>query len=121
METLIVPKNSLALQIKKDSIKAKIIERISKFENLASYRGNQELCVLICNSLEHLCRGEKIDKLALALSIYDSLFQNLTDEEKQSITDTISFLHHNGFIKKIAYYKLFCVSAYEYFRKQKKG
>ncbi len=120
METLIVPKNDLHLKIKIDSIKGKIVERISKFENLQSYRTNQEMIVLICNSLEHLCRAEKIDKLALAISICDNLFQNLSDEEKGKITDTIQFIHQNGFIKRIPYYKLFCISAFEYFRSKKK-
>ena len=121
MESLIVPKNDLALRIKVDTIKTKIIERISKFENLQSYRNNQELIVLLCNSLEHLCpKGEKINKLDLAINICDNLFINLTDDEKQKIKDTINFIHQNGFIKRIPYYKLFCISAFEYFKSKKK-
>ena len=120
MESLIVPKNDLALKIKIDSIKSKIIERISKFDNLQSYRNNQELIVLICNSIEHLTRGIKINKLDLAISICDNLFVNLTDEEKVKITETINFIHQNGFIKRIPYYKLFCISAFEYFKSKKK-
>ena len=122
MENLIQPKNSLALKIKTDVIKTKIIERISKFENLQSYRGNQELLVLICNSIEHLVsKGTKIDKLDLAISICDNLFQNnLTDEEKENIKSTIQFIHQNGFIRKVSYYKLFCVGLVELFKSKKK-
>jgi hypothetical protein len=121
MENLIVPKNDLALKIKTDSIRTKIIERVSKFENLQSYRNNQELLVLICNSIEHLVsKGTKISKLDLAISICDNLFVNLTEEEKDKIKDTINFIHQNGFIKRIPYYKLFCVSAFEYFKSKKK-
>jgi hypothetical protein len=66
MENLIQPKHNLALKIKTDLIKTKIIERISKFENLQSYRNNQEMLVLICNSIEHLVsKGTKINKLDL--------------------------------------------------------
>jgi hypothetical protein len=122
MESLIVPKNDLALKLKIDSIKSKIVERISKFDNLQSYRNNQEILVLIANSLEHLCpSGKKINKLDLAIDICDSLFQNLTDDEKTKIKDCINFIHQNGFIKRIPYYKLFCVSAFEYFKSKKKA
>ena len=120
MESLIIPKNDLALRIKVDTIKSKIVERISKFDNLQSYRNNQELIVLICNSIEHLTRGIKINKLDLAISICDNLFINLTDEEKDKIKDTINFIHQNGFIKKIPYYKLFCITLVEYFKSKKK-
>jgi hypothetical protein len=121
MESLIVPKNDLALKIKIDNIKSKIVERISKFENLQSYRNNQELIVLICNSIEHLTRGIKIDKLDLAINICGNLFADLTDEEKVKITETIKFIHQNGFIKKVPYYKLFCITLVEYFKSKKKA
>jgi hypothetical protein len=122
MESLITPKNDLALKIKTDSIRTKIIERVSKFENLQSYRSNQELLVLICNSIEHLVsKGTKISKLDLAISICDNLFLDLTDEEKVKIKDTINFIHQNGFIKKIPYYKLFCITLVEYFKSKKKA
>jgi len=120
MENLIVPKNELALRIKIDAIKTKIVERISKFENLQQYRSSQEMIVLIANSIEHLTRGIKINKLDLAITICDNLFFNLTDEEKDKIKDTINFIHQNGFIKRIPYYKLFCISAFEYFKSKKK-
>jgi deoxyadenosine/deoxycytidine kinase len=121
MENLIQPKNSLALKIKTDLIKSKIIERVSKFENLQSYRNNQEMLVLICNSIEHLVsKGTKIDKLDLAISICDNLFQNLTIDEKENIKSTIQFIHQNGFIRRVSYYKLFCVGLVELFKSKKK-
>ena len=122
MENLIVPKNDLALKIKSDSIKTKIVERISKFENLQSYRNSQEVIVLICNSIEHLVsKGTKIDKLDLAIRICNDLFINLTDEEKSKIKDVINFIHQNGFIKRVSYYKLFCVGIMELFKSKKKA
>ena len=122
MESLIVPKNDLALKIKIDNIKSKIVERISKFDNLQSYRNNQEIIVLICNSIEHLVsKGTKIDKLDLAIRICNDLFVNLTDEEKENIKSIINFIHQNGFIKKIPYYKLFCITLVEYFKSKKKA
>ena len=122
MENLIQPKNSLALKIKSDSIKTKIVERISKFENLQSYRNSQEIIVLICNSIEHLVsKGTKIDKLDLAIRICNDLFVNLTDEEKESIKSIIEFIHQNGFIKRVSYYKLFCVGIMELFKSKKKA
>ena len=121
MENLIVPKNDLALKIKSDSIKTKIVERISKFENLQSYRNSQEVIVLICNSIEHLVsKGTKIDKLDLAIRICNDLFINLTDEEKENIKSIINFIHQNGFIKRVSYYKLFCVGLVELFKSKKK-
>lgn len=121
MENLIVPKNDLALKIKSDLIKSKIVERVSKFENLQSYRNSQEIIVLICNSIEHLVpKGTKIDKLNLAIRICNDLFVNLTDEEKENIKSVIEFIHQNGFIKRVSYYKLFCVSIREWFFKGKK-
>ena len=122
MENLIVPKNDLALKIKSDSIKTKIVERVSKFENLQSYRTSQEIIVLICNSIEHLVsKGTKIDKLDLAIRICNDLFVNLTDEEKENIKSIIEFIHQNGFIKRVSYYKLFCVGIMELFKSKKKA
>jgi hypothetical protein len=121
MESLITPKNSLYRSIKEDEIRTKIVNRISKFQNLNNYRNSQEMIVLIANSIEHLTKPSyEINKLNLCLSICENLWQNITEEERQKIIDCVNFIHQNGFIKKVSYYKLFCVSAYEIFKSKKK-
>jgi len=119
MESLISPKNSLYNSIKQDEIRTKIIGRISKFENLPSYRNSQELTVLITQMIEHFVKKKyQISKQDLAISIYDSLFQNFTDEEKLKLKESINFIWQNGFIKKVPYYKLFFCSLREFILKK---
>jgi hypothetical protein len=66
-------------------------------------------------------KGTKIDKLDLAIRICNDLFVNLTDEEKENIKSIIEFIHQNGFIKRVSYYKLFCVGIMELFKSKKKS
>lgn len=119
METLVLPKNGLAQDIKLNEIKNKIIERLMKIENLQTYKLNNEFLVLACNLIEFYVKKKyNIDKSNLLVNIYEALFQDFTDDEKSTIRQNITFIWNNGHIKKIAYYKLFCVGIKEWIKKK---
>jgi hypothetical protein len=119
MENLIVPKNGLAQDIKFADIKNTIVLRLEKIENLQDYKLNHEFLVLACNLIEHFVKKKfNIDKQSLLISIYDRLFQNLTDDDKAQIKSNLQFIYDNGHIKKVPNYKLFCVSLTEWLKKK---
>lgn len=119
METLVLPKNDLAQDIKVSEIKNKIIERLMKIENIQTYKLNNEFLVLACNLIEFYVKKKyNIDKSNLLIHIYEALFQDLTDDEKATIRQNIKFIWNNGNIKKIPYYKLFCVGIKEWIKKK---
>jgi len=119
--SVIVPKNDLSKDVKLCEIKSKIIDRLEKIavENLQEYKHNNEFLVLACNLIEFHCKKKYgIDKLQLAISIYDRIFANLTDDEKETIKKNIQFIWNNGHIKKISVYRLFYCGAKEWFKKK---
>ena len=119
MESLIIPKNDLAQELKTVEIKNAIITRLEKIENLQDYKLNNEFLVLVCNLIEYYVKKKyNIDKSNLLISIYDRIFANLTDEEKSTIRQNIQFIWNNGHIKKIAYYKLMFCGIKEWLKKK---
>lgn len=113
---------SLALEVKTNEIKTKIIERIVELKLTDSkYKLSQDVLLLVCNLLEHLVRDKKIKKKELAVEILNGLYV-LNATEKQIVENSIEFLHSNKAIKKLSRFYLFCCGVYElFFRKQKKG
>ncbi len=113
---------SLALEVKTNEIKTKIIERIVELKLTDSkYKLSQDVLLLVCNLLEHLVRDKKIKKKELAVEILNGLYV-LNANEKQIVENSIEFLHSNKAIKKLSRFYLFCCGVYEiFFRKQKKG
>lgn len=113
---------SLALEVKTNEIKTKIIDRIVELKLTDSrYKLSQDVLLLVCNLLEHLVRDKKIKKRELAVEILNGLYV-LNANEKQIVENSIEFLHSNKAIKKLSRFYLFCCGVYElFFRKQKKG
>lgn len=115
--------NSLALDVKKQEIKTKIINRINELGlTISNYRGNTELILLCANLVEHLVdkkKFKKLDKKEMVIDVLNTLF-NLTPQEKMALDANIEFLHSNKNIKKVSGFKLFCVGVKEYFGFTKK-
>jgi len=114
---------NLALDIKKNEIKDKVITRLTELKLAdTKYKNSSDILLLICNLVEHLTRDKKFSKKEIVIDIIDTLFI-LTDDEKLVISNNIEFLHSNKAIKKLSSFYLFCCSAYEYLFKSraKKG
>lgn len=119
---LVSVNNDLALDVKRNEIKNKIIARISELGiTVATYRLNNEFLLLICNLVEHLVNKKKykIDKKVLVVEILNQLF-TLNAVEKANVESNIEFLWNNKNIKKVSAFKLFCVGVKEYFGFTKK-
>lgn len=119
MESLVLPKNDLAQDIKLAEIKNKICERLNKIEELQQYKLNNEFLVLVCNLVEFYVKKKyNIDKMNLVINIYDRIFANMAEDEKTIIRQNIQFIYNNGHIKKIAYYKLMFCGMKEWLKKK---
>ena len=118
---LVSVNNDLALDVKRNEIKNKIIARINELGiTVATYRLNNEFLLLICNLVEHLVNKKKykIDKKVLVTEILNQLF-TLNAVEKNNVESNIEFLWNNKNIKKVSAWKLFCVGIKEYFSPKK--
>ena len=116
----IIPlRNNLLLDYKRTEIKNKITSRILELGLVQDkYKTDSELLSLISSLVEHLViKKDKISKKTLVIEIIDALFQ-LTDDEKNVLSNNIEFLHSNGLIKKVSYYKLFKTSIREWMTKK---
>ena len=124
MSVNIVPVTpNLAIEVKKNEIKDKVIKRLTDLKLAdTKYKNSSDILLLICNLTEHLTRDKKLKKKEIVIDIVDTLFI-LTDEEKLNVSNNIEFLHSNKAIKKLSSFYLFCCSAYEYLFKSraKKG
>jgi len=110
---------SLAIEIKQNEIKDKIIARLTELKLIdQKYKMNNDILLLICNLAEHLIREKKIKKKELVFEILQQVF-NINAHEKLILDANIEFLHSNKAIKKLSKFYLFCVSSYEYFFKSK--
>jgi len=119
---LVSVNNDLALDVKRNEIKNKIIARINELGiTVATYRLNNEFLLLICNLVEHLVNKKKykIDKKVLVVEILNQLF-TLNAVEKANVESNIEFLWNNKNIKKVSAFKLFCVGVKECFGYTKK-
>lgn len=114
--------NDLALDVKRNAIKTKILARINELGiSTASYRMSSEFLVWVCNLVEHVVHQKKfkIDKKALVIDILNAIF-SLNPAEKTTAENNIEFLWNNKNIKKVSKFYLFCCGAKEYFLGQKK-
>jgi hypothetical protein len=82
-----------------------IVEKIQMLfpNNLSIVKGNTYLILEICNAIEDSYKkqkkGKKVNKLDIFFKIYSGLFGNISNEDKQTLTNNIDYLHRNGDIK----------------------
>ena len=111
---------SLALDVKVNQIKEKIVKRIDELKLTdAKYKTSNDVLLLVCNLTEHLVREKKINKKQLVIELMAGIY-SLSSAERGQLDNAIEFLHANGNIKKLSRFYLFCVGVYEYFTKSKK-
>jgi len=111
---------SLALDVKVNQIKEKIVKRIDELKLTdAKYKTSNDVLLLVCNLAEHLVRDKKINKKQLVIELMAGIY-SLSSAERGQLDSAIEFLHSNKAIKKLSRFYLFCVGVYEYFTKSKK-
>lgn len=121
MNLQIVPlTNNILVDFKKQDIKNKIIERIQELKlNLPLYKNDIEFLTLVCNLIEFLVKSKKdnINKVEIALLIYQELY-GLSTDEQETLKNNINIIHLQKKIKKISYWKLFKYGITEFFFKK---
>jgi hypothetical protein len=99
---IIKPTELLARIIKEADIKAKIIAEVNKFVHLIEsptlLAVSQYISILVENSVK---KSDKIDKMALVVSIFHEVWPNITDAEIAQIKAQIEHLLVSGQILKI--------------------
>ena len=111
---------TLALEIKQNNIKAKIITRLTELKlNDQRYKTNPDVILLVCNLLENLIKNKKINKKLILLDVFVQVY-NIQAQDRVIIESQIEFLHSNKAIKKLSKFYLFACGTYEYFFKNKK-
>lgn len=118
--SLIVPKHSLAVDVKHSEVKAKIMARVVELGlQQGKYKMDTNLLNLITELIEHLiCKADGVSKKELALDIMETLY-GLSADERLALGNSIEFLHSNKLIKKVSIYKLFKTSVKEWLGKKK--
>lgn len=118
--SLVPVQNQLGVDIKRNEVKRKIIERVTELGlNNIHYKFNQELLLLVCNLAEFLIvKKDKVDKLAIVLDVFDTLF-GISVQDKAIFESNINFLHQSKMIKTVSRWKLFCTGIKELFFKKK--
>lgn len=113
---------NLALEVKANEIKERIINRIIELKLTdGKYKLSQDILLLVCNLAEHLSKDKKLNKKQIVLDVLNGVYV-LSAADRQIVENSIEFLHSNKAIKKLSRFYLFCVGAYEYiFRSKKKG
>jgi len=100
--SLVKTQNTLRTDEKKTKIKNLIVSRAKEFENLSSYKLNNEFLSLICNLVENNVKKKyKIDKKAFVLEIYTILYSDISTDEQLQIANNIAFIFDNNLISKI--------------------
>ena len=89
-----------------ESIK-KRIEQIPNYEEL---RKNPlvdiEFVKLITNCIENIVsKGSKINKKDLCILVFKEIFPDFSQEECDNIGNVIEFIHQNGLIKKVPFFR----------------
>ena len=84
-------------------LKQMVVCKIQSLPNYQTLKGDVELILYACNTLENAhvdLKASKINKRELVVSVFGELF-NLSDEEKQNLNNTVQFLFDHGKIKQI--------------------
>jgi hypothetical protein len=113
--SFIKPRNGLWKDAKIAKVHARILETITNLPaEVRANRHNMELVSLVCNMIENcgIKNHDKVDKLkidkkALLIQVYQSLYGNLSPTDIDTLQKNCEFLWDNGHIIKQAAWKLF--------------
>ena len=104
--SFIKPRNGLWKEAKIAKVQARILETITNLPaEVRANRHNMELVSLVCNMIEncgihnHDKKDKlKIDKKALLIQVYQSLYGNLSPTDIETLQKNCEFLWDNGHI-----------------------
>ena len=103
-------KNTLRTFHSSASLVDAIIQKIYAIPNYADLKGDVELILYICSSIENGLKNDVVvDKKQTAIDIMTKVFPNLSADELTFIGNTIDFLANNNCIVKFSnWYHFFC-------------
>ncbi len=80
-----------------------IVQKIFQIPNYADLRGDVELILYICSSIENGLKGDvKVDKKQMVIDILTRVFSTLSPDETSFISNTVDFLFNNSCIIKFS-------------------
>ena len=104
MSSNLIPlKNNLKNISDVATLRQMVVCKIQSLPNYQALKGDVELILYACNTLENCQKdigAKKLDKRQLVVSVFAELF-NLSDEEKLTLNNTVQFLFDHGKIKQI--------------------
>ena len=120
------PANQLWKDAKIAKVHKRILERITDMPHeIRANKHNMELLSLICNMIENsgIKNSEKnaklkIDKKLLLITIYKSLYGNLTADDIEILSKNIEFLHDNQHIVSHPWYRLVSSCVVDWFKRK---
>lgn len=120
------PANQLWKDAKIAKVHKRILERITDMPHeIRANKHNMELLSLICNMIENsgIKNSEKnaklkIDKKLLLITIYKSLYGNLTADDVEILSKNIEFLHDNQHIVSHPWYRLVSSCIVDWFKRK---
>lgn len=102
----IQPKNALWRENKKQKIIGTIIDRLNGIVCEGQKKDNLEYILLVCSLVEHLVsKKDKLQKKDLVIEVFQSMYPEFSQEEKQQLDKHIEFLWENGRIKKVSCFR----------------
>lgn len=100
----IMPKNSLAKDVRIQKLIVKIMEKITDIPYHTEYRNNMEMLKMVCIMVEHAVDNKKekikIDKKDIVYQVYNRLFSGLKPNELKDLEANIQYLWENNQIRK---------------------
>lgn len=107
--SLIKPKNTLLTkQLYSKTFKV-LYEELIAFDAKKELLTDLEFLSLACNLAEHIVdqqkkhfKNLKIDKLKLVVDVFTVIYDNITEQDKETLKQNIQFIYDNEMIKKVS-------------------
>ena len=119
---LVKPVNSLLLEQQVIQIASHINEEFDGMSKVdfVNLKNDEQFILHVCEIVESIFTEKKIKKRKkeLVLKIIQRLIPELTDDEKQMISDKIEFLHSNNVIKHVPKSKVMLNKIISVFKKK---
>ena len=96
----------LKSQLYENNIVHEIVYKLNEdFKDVSTIKNNVELIALICNIIEDVTRGKKMNKEDLFVKIYKKLFPDMVEADKVFVTNIIQFLLEKKLVKGSGFMK----------------
>jgi len=114
-------KLELSSKLKSISTRSELVKSIKEqltdyFDNLEEVRGSISLITEICIAIETMVKTKQ-NKKEIFMTIYGSLFDNLSEIEKVYLSEIVDYLCENGSVYPRTKFKRFLKSVFSIFHK----